>query len=138
MKGLIEYVGVGIVALSLWLLPRPLGWSPKQTGFALVSSAGLAAWVIMRSQAAILESHQQELLDFKAHQEDVEAQARRAQLAAAQAQQQAQLSAQWQQFQQELEQAAAQKDAQLAEVGASEVCTDPAAVQRASAGSSCT
>jgi hypothetical protein len=116
MKGLAEYAGVSVVALALWLLPRPLGWTPKQTGIALATSASLGVWVIMRSQAAIIESHEQELRDFKAYQEQVEVQTERAQLSAAAQAQQAQLSAQWQQFQQELEQAAAQKDAELSEV----------------------
>lgn len=116
MKGLAEYAGVGIVAVALWLLPRPLGWTPKQTGFALFTSASLSAWIIMRSQAAIVESRDHELTDFKAHQDQIEAQAERAQLSAAAQAQQVELAAQWQQFQQQLDRAAAQKDAELAEV----------------------
>ena len=126
MKGLVEYAGVSVVALALWLLPRPLGWTPKQTGFALAATVGLSAWVIVRSQAAIREVDQQEVLDFQANQEQIEQTAHQAQLAAATARQQAQLvaaqqqqqlemSAQRQQFQRELDEAVAAKDAELSQ-----------------------
>ncbi len=123
MKGLAEYAGVGVVALALWLLPRPLGWLPKQTGFALAAAASLSGWVIIRSQAAIIESNQRETSDFKAEQDTVEIQAQQSHLAAIAQRQQAQLAAQRHEFQQELEQAAAQKDAELTELAQSKLTT---------------
>lgn len=123
MKGLAEYAGIGIVALALWLLPRPLGWMPKQTGVALAAAASLSAWVIIRSQAAIVESKQQELLDFKAQQDTIEIQAQQSHLAAIAQRQQAQLAAERQQFQQELNRAVVEKDAELTELAQSKLAT---------------
>jgi hypothetical protein len=102
MKHLIEYGSITVVALALWLLPRPLNWTPKQTGFALGGATALTFWLIARSRTAIWETHQQEALDYQSERQQAEQQA--AQL---------QQSQHVQQLYAQLQQEAAQKEAQL-------------------------